>query len=85
MRYQRVFAANFPVMARIDTIVETGTDGLALPTGSAILDAMLEDLAVGVPWKKSRTRGDLIPAVEKAVIELFEARDQGAFTVRGGG
>lgn len=85
MRYEHVFNMNPIVRARIDTIVETGADGLALPTGSAILDAMLEDLVAGTPMKMAKTRGELIPAVQKAVDELFAFRDEGGFTVGGGG
>jgi hypothetical protein len=84
MRYQTTFQDNPVIRARIDTIIETGEDGLALPTGSAIFDAMLDDLASGVSLRQARMRGELIPPVQKVVDELFELRDGGTFGAREG-
>jgi len=85
MRYETILQGNPVLRARIDTIIETGRDGLALPSGSAIVDAMLRDLAAGTSLKEAKMHGELITSMQKAIEELYAMRDRGDFAVEGGG
>jgi len=85
MKYQRTLQDHEGLRARINLIVQTGCDCLDYPSGSAIFDGMLSDLVAGVSLKEAHMRhGELIPPIQRAMDELFMARDQGVFMVEGG-